>query len=334
MIPARTLRGDQFYPKADSEASQASLSAARRSEPVPVHEASALLEARGIVHADLQLLASGTFSRLWAFRDDEARRRVLKVDVSALGIMAPRVEHAVSRLLVSAGVRHPIVHASADTVAGTPWLVLDQVDGVDLRSRDADEDLVVEANASVAAQLSLVHAIDVHGFGLLDVDRAGILRGTHATWASYLLTRRDEHLAALLDAGIVSDATARSIRTVTDQLGDVALPTARLLHGDIGPHNVMLDGGDPRRILLIDWEDALAGDPLFELAQWATFQPPRRWEPFRRAYENEGWGGDLFRLYFLRITLAKAVVRVRLGLPDVAGRPTVAERVEAALTAC
>lgn len=106
----------------------------------------------------------------------------------------------------------------------------------------------------------------------------------------------------------------------------------RLLHGDCGPHNAIVspDGG----IGMFDWEDAVLGDPLFEVALWATFNPPRRWKWFFQGYFEAAWEPNfLFWAYFLRISLAKTVVRIRFGYHDVPGREPAHERIHRALHA-
>jgi Ser/Thr protein kinase RdoA (MazF antagonist) len=106
-----------------------------------------------------------------------------------------------------------------------------------------------------------------------------------------------------------------------------------LLHGDLGSHNVLTDGD--RLLGLIDWEDALSGDPVYDLAFWATFHLPERHAAFLAGYrELRPLPDDFpvrFWLYFVRILLAKAVHRRRFGYPDRPDRPTAAHRIRDAL---
>ncbi|MEU0811208.1 aminoglycoside phosphotransferase family protein [Streptomyces sp. NPDC005970] len=116
--------------------------------------------------------------------------------------------------------------------------------------------------------------------------------------------RGDEATARLYrDLGVPHDPCALLARQVT-KLG--ARPF-RLLHADIHRKNVILGAG---RTVLLDWELALWGDPLYDLADhlhkmsylpaeeermiaaWARLAPPEcriEWEedlPFYRAYER------------------------------------------------
>ena len=96
----------------------------------------------------------------------------------------------------------------------------------------------------------------------------------------------------------------------------------------------MLTDGD-RVLGLIDWEDAVAGDPVYDVAFWATFHPPARHASFLSGYSDVRPLPDdfpiRFWLYFLRIAVAKAVHRRRFGYPDRPDRPTPAHRILHAL---
>ena len=113
-------------------------------------------------------------------------------------------------------------------------------------------------------------------------------------------------------------------------LGDVP---ARLCHGDLGNHNVFVRDGHVSA--LIDWEDCLAGDPVYDVAFWATFHPPRRYDALIAGYRAAGTvPEDFFRrfwLYYLRVALAKTVVRARFGLVDLPGHMPASLRIRLGL---
>jgi thiamine kinase-like enzyme len=89
--------------------------------------------------------------------------------------------------------------------------------------------------------------------------------------------------------------------------------------------------------VLIDWEDACIGDPMLDLANWATFHPERRWPVFFEAASEQGPYAQrsemraLFWLYYLRVALAKTVHRIRFGVTDKPGRPPASMRIQRAL---
>jgi len=106
-----------------------------------------------------------------------------------------------------------------------------------------------------------------------------------------------------------------------------------LLHGDLGSHNVFTDGRDVTAV--IDWEDALSGDPVFDIAFWATFHPDRRHAAFLDGYRAvRALPADFewrFWLYYLRVALAKTVLRHRLGITDRPGRLPASRRIQKGL---
>lgn len=102
------------------------------------------------------------------------------------------------------------------------------------------------------------------GWGPLDADGAG----AHASW--------EEFLRAPLAAGWEgpdrhAEAVAALLRALAEPDGGPP-PPRRLVHGDFGSNNVLTDG---RRIVaVLDWECALAGDPLYDAANvffWAPW---------------------------------------------------------------
>ena len=151
---------------------------------------------------------------------------------------------------------------------------------------------------------------------------------------AYVGLRLDEHLRACEDASAI-DASERARITAQFEAAGPALrsqPSA-LLHGDPGSHNFIVEGESIRGV--IDWEDALLGDPLFDLASLCTFHPERRHRAIWDAY-GVGFvpGHDAWRrfwLYFLRIALARTVHRARFGYGERPGRACASRRIQLAL---
>jgi len=177
-----------------------------------------------------------------------------------------------------------------------------------------------------------VHEIRGEGAGFVDVSHPSrTLRGIHRRWDEYIDVQRAQHVAALQAAGVVDAREASAITVAFDTAREALAAVApRLLHGDPGNHNVIVrDGAEP---VLVDWEDALLGDPAFDVAFWATFHPERRWAAFFDAYFAPGWRPTRrFWLYFLRVSMSKTVHRLRFGYTDKPGRPPAAARIQRAL---
>ena len=329
-------RAQWFSAKADMSFREAT----DERSPAEVHAAvEAAIASRFPRHTPARLIANGTMNSVWGFGTDHRRLavklpRVPDGDLDGVSSESYRVEAIALQQALAGGVDAPRVAALDRSRAVVPFdfLITDREDGPSLRAldEDEDEDAILACYPAVATALRKTHSIQVTGVGLCLPDEDGELRGSMSHWGEYLGTRLNEHLGVLVGAGIVAVSESSDIRDMLDPLRALTDRPTRLLHGDCGPHNMIrrIDGS----VALIDWEDATGGDPLFELAQWATFNPRRRWSTMLDLYTGGTWLPDhLFWLYFLRITVAKLVVRARFRLPDLPGRPTARDRIEQAL---
>jgi hypothetical protein len=162
-------------------------------------------------------------------------------------------------------------------------------------------------------------------------DSNPILQG-HPTWESYFFSNLESHWKQMVDAEELDRTTVRGYWNWMESSEVASLlssATPALLHGDLGNPNVYhAEDNRESQIGIIDWEDRLIGDPLFEVAGWATFFRMSGWIP--SFWEGYCEGADLkkdqfeelrrrFWLYFWRISLAKSVHRLRFGYTDPVG---------------
>src|SRR5262249_2960176 len=159
--------------------------------------------------------------------------------------------------------------------------------GTTLRAFDDDDERLRPLLIELGRFVARLHGIRTRGFGFFDVTPLvagqGVVEGTCHSWSQYVLRRLDGHLSVCRDVGNVTGDEERRIRTVCgdpERWLNAVEPV--LLHGDLGSHNVFADGG--KIAALIDWEDCLSGDPLFDVAFWATFHPDRRHQAFLDGY--------------------------------------------------
>ncbi|MDP3277403.1 MAG: aminoglycoside phosphotransferase family protein [Deltaproteobacteria bacterium] len=137
----------------------------------------------------------------------------------------------------------------------------------------------------------------VHGH---TVTRAGLLQGGEGSfvrWTQCFETMADDALEALRISPLASlvDPARATLTRLRGSL--VEPPSLRLLHGDAQPMNVLVHAG--KIVAWLDWEFAMGGDPLFELAyvetlfesgwaSWATEVQRASW----REYFCRGYGDD------------------------------------------
>ena len=180
-----------------------------------------------------------------------------------------------------------------------------------------------------------LHAVETEGFGLLDArpiaEGESRGRGLLKSWRDYILLNLEGHVRACREIGALSGGEAAKIeRAFGSAAGLFNAAPSRLLHGDLGGPTVLSDGESVTA--LIDWEDALCGDPIFDVAYWGTFvRDPMRapfLEGYRAACELPADFERRYWLYYLRVALSKTVHRHRFGYADRPGRPPASLRIQ------
>lgn len=219
---------------------------------------------------------------------------------------------------------------------GVPFLLVEAARGQALRELEnpetqaMPEPLLFELGKTLAA----IHQVQCKGAGLLDPGSLEkIPSGLHQTWRDYIQLNLAQHIHTCRDIGAINDVESGEIEKAFDS---PVLETApiQLLHGDPGHHNLFTNGAGITAI--IDWEDALAGDPVFDIAYWGTFVRDEM-----RARFLDGYGliaklpadfEQRYWLYYLRVAVSKTVHRHRFGAKDRPGRPPASRRIQKALS--
>jgi aminoglycoside phosphotransferase (APT) family kinase protein len=294
----------------------------------------------GVVEGLRPGLHQGTFHNILEF-DAGGRAYVLKAN--AIGAVHRDLQTAcepwIGQRLQGMSVPGPAVRLVDVTCQRVPFefAVHEKAQGQSLRDFDHDDALIAPHLQRFAQMLARLHAVALEKYGWLDVQApwAGDeARGLFDDWESYVRLRLSDHVDVCRRIGAVNDDEASRVHHYFDAVLSAA-PKAvgSLLHGDPGNHNVYVDGANIRALL--DWEDALVGDPLFDLALLAGFHPPRRHALIFDAYQqvrpfDADWQAR-FWLYFLRIALARTVHRFRFGVADRADRPKASLRIQQGL---
>ncbi|HEY5313470.1 MAG TPA: aminoglycoside phosphotransferase family protein [Pirellulales bacterium] len=335
-----------FYPKADLAASDQYLRSLATLDAAPLARQAAAAYVRQFAiepSAVVPLEQQGTFHRLFRVSSQAGPNVIARLCI------LDRAEHEnllhldrwiYKRLNAASLPALRVFAVEPSGGAGThARQLLEEASGHPLSRYDGDEQRTGRLLAELGRLLARLHAIGARGFGLLDastlaVDEHGAPRGAWNSWPDYLRTNFVSHLHRTSDLGAIDAAETLRVRDAFNaaiaQLGDIQ-PV--LLHGDLGSHNVYTDG--ITITALVDWEDCLSGDAVFDLAFWATFHPRRRHRALLSAYRA---ACDLpadfelrFWLYFLRVALAKTVLRDRFGLRDRPGRSPASGRIRLAL---
>ena len=227
----------------------------------------------------------------------------------------------------------PLITDTSRYLVPFDFQILPWVDGPSFEG--ANDDVLKEAFAIVAAHLARLHQISLNGYGPLD-PRALFMspptkpRGLFDTWCDYLLRRFGEHLDKCLELGAMTPAEVEQAEDAVDSVAFDFAPT--LLHGDLSNVNILTKDDAP---CVIDWEDCLSGDNVWDLADWCAFHMPERWSWIIDAYyahaKKPADFNARFWTYYLRIVVARTVQRAKMGKADNPAFPPASRRIQLAL---
>lgn len=264
----------------------------------------------------LRILGSfeGTFYAVLAIEDDY-EKYIVKVPVrtSPYSAWEFAVEKKLNNIFLNFSVPHASVLDFFISSDGRPqWLLQQYVSHESMPFGSHNPQwAVIQGNA-----LSGLHKIKGKGFGLLDPKGTlenNIPTGVHGSWRSYIFCNLDEHVQYLTENGLIDEYNvSRILKLIEDMEENTFVPT--LLHGDPNIKNFLFYGSKLRAI--VDWEDALIGDPVYEIASWVSFYDNYRFlEKFLMGYGETQKSTFLKKLwtYYLRIVTAKAVHNSKFG---------------------
>jgi aminoglycoside phosphotransferase (APT) family kinase protein len=168
-------------------------------------------------------------------------------------------EHRIISALGPSPVPVPHTHllCTDETVIGSPFYVMERVDGTVYRSDAAAAALGPERATAIAADLVRVladlHAVDPAEYGLSDFGRPeGFLARQVRRWRTQLDASRSRDLDG------IEELHHRLERAIP------ATQRAAVVHGDYRLDNVIVNADD-RVAAVLDWEMSTLGDPLTDL---------------------------------------------------------------------
>lgn len=182
-----------------------------------------------------------------------------------------------------------------------------------------DHDIKNRYYVNLAKILIKLHNIPVGSkFGFIN-PTGKYLIGLHDKWNEYLLTKYEDHVKYLIDNNLVDDEfITKKMKLVYFYPNDFINFRPSLLHGDLNDHNIFFKDYEISDI--IDWEDALIGDPIYELAHWATFHNYEDHKFLIDSYFEFQKKPDryyqIFWSYYLRVSISKLVQLHRYGFED------------------
>lgn len=241
-------------------------------------------------------------------RDDyiEVESRILEL-VRACGLPAPRV----------------IAADASRSQAPFAWQVLEKINAPDLNQLLKQGRLDIPATAEkIGTAVARWQSVQPADFGPFDPEvlrTRGSLQGLHQTYAAYFFLNLERHLAFLVNGNFFDRQDADGIcGEIENHRSLLDLQSGCLVHKDLALWNIL---GTERDILaFIDWDDAVAGDPMDDLSLLGCFYDGAvlaralkgyaSIRPLPPEYRRRFW------LHLLRNMLFKSVIRVGAGYFD------------------
>ena len=116
----------------------------------------------------------------------------------------------------------------------------------------------------VGAIISKIHEVKTIGYGWTSVEGQGM----YASWDQYLtkILSKSDRLLEVADRNKTDQIViVRALQFIEANRGAYA-GDARLVHRDLGPNHFLVE--DRRVIGVIDFENCIGGDPVYDLARW------------------------------------------------------------------
>lgn len=219
------------------------------------------------------------------------------------------------------------------------FLLMEFVKGVSLADYKEGKN-IKEIYRGMGKLFKKIHTIKVEGAGILDnrfLIKNKKIKGMYENWNQFFLVNLNQHIAKSLTIGVVEKEDIFFIKDVFKKFSSkLSNKNLSLLHNDPGTRNIFTDGKSITGIL--DWEDAIVGDPLWEIAFIHTFlfrkEDEEKFNNFCKGYgisSKNLFTNPVYWLYYLRISLLKIISRGREGYYNEMGFQIDKQRVAKAL---
>jgi aminoglycoside phosphotransferase (APT) family kinase protein len=220
------------------------------------------------------------------------------------------------------GVPAPRVHAVDASRAQVPfaWQVMDRIAQPDLNHWHKQGRLdLPRACEAIGAAIARWQAIEPAGFGPFNpavLREEQRLAGFHERYEDYFRLQLETHLRFLEERGFIPREQAADIEQAVDAHRELLqLDRACLVHKDLALWNIL--GSETEIAAYIDWDDAIAGDPMDDLSLLGCFHDGAALAAALRGYSYirplPAEHGRRFWLHLLRNMIVKSVIRVGAG---------------------
>lgn len=237
------------------------------------------LRAEGVARSGelrAELISGGRSNLTFRVFDDASKWVLRRPPLHGLTPSAHDMAREYKVVAALAGSAVPVARAvtmrNDDSVLGAPFQMVENVDGVVVRSADelaalGDAAVIEKTVDALIKVLADLHAVDPAAVGLGDFGKAdGYLERQVRRWGSQW-----EHVRLPDDAR--DDDVLRLHSALAGRIP--ASTRASIVHGDYRIDNTILDENDPTLVrAVLDWELSTLGDPLSDAALMCVYRNP------------------------------------------------------------
>jgi aminoglycoside phosphotransferase len=242
-----------------------------------------------------------------AVYDVDAGGRALIVKAST-NHAALRAEAWVCARAAAEGCAAPAILRFGRLGTGTSAVIMSRVHGQPITTEH-------RAFTDVGANLRRLHGVTMTGFGWLaegSWDELDDVSVNHPSWLSFLRAICDDTRGLAAQYSIAAEVPDSAESAIGEHAGALGTVEAGVLcHGDLKARHILVDDG--RLAGVIDWGDALSGDPWFDIARFAHRSPEASLSSLLRGYRPAGEAAWKLPLYEALWMLVDACVAHRHG---------------------
>lgn len=202
-------------------------------------------------------------------RLDDGRSAYLKASTA----QDVHTEAAVIERVRAAGVPAPEVLGTGvdEELPGGRWMITRAASGQTLQDVGRTAPTVPRTLDDLAHCYTRLHRIALPGYGPIAPTADHAVFESWSRWQQHMINRA---LDSLTCHGAVSEQFVRRARLLSDHFVPFldAAPAA-MLHSDLGDREVYVDPSTGAVTALVDWGDALIGDPLYDLVRFVGGGP-------------------------------------------------------------
>lgn len=203
------------------------------------------------------------------------------------------------------------------------YQLLEYMEYPDLNSLYKKENLnIVEIADDIGKNIARYQNIRTTGYGLFDplkLQETDNLKGLHNSYRDYFFLNWEKHLDFLLNRDFLNSNECKKIRDIVNEYDwCLKLDQGCLVHKDMALWNIL--GSKSTIKAIIDWDDAISGDPTDDISLLACFHSGEFIVSVIRGYEQiKKLPEDFlprFWLHLLRNMIVKSVIRSGAGYFD------------------